>query len=130
MNLAEKIYADLNKRGADLGNASIGIIEKTLTGQIASHDLQNAISRISELKRYTYWPEQGCTGSNAFVQYETGEWMKAEDVEKILGDNNNEQANKKQLLLDYEKFGCTDEYWKQEGEKFANNQIDSFLNQE
>lgn len=29
-DLAEKIYKDLNKRGADLGNASIGIICKTL----------------------------------------------------------------------------------------------------
>ena len=29
-DLAEKIYEDLNKRGADLGNASIGIIRKTL----------------------------------------------------------------------------------------------------
>ena len=29
-DLAEKIYEDLNKRGADLGNASIGIIHKTL----------------------------------------------------------------------------------------------------
>jgi hypothetical protein len=29
-DLAEKIYKDLNKRGADLGNASIGIISKTL----------------------------------------------------------------------------------------------------
>jgi len=29
-DLAEKIYEDLNKKGADLGNASIGIIRKTL----------------------------------------------------------------------------------------------------
>jgi len=29
-DLAEKIYEDLNKRGADLGNASVGIIHKTL----------------------------------------------------------------------------------------------------
>lgn len=29
-DLAERIYNDLNKRGADLGNASIGIIRKTL----------------------------------------------------------------------------------------------------
>ena len=29
-DLAEKVYEDLNKRGADLGNASIGIIRKTL----------------------------------------------------------------------------------------------------
>lgn len=29
-DLAEKIYEDLNKRGAELGNASIGIIRKTL----------------------------------------------------------------------------------------------------
>ena len=29
-DLAEKIYADLNKKGADLGNVSIVFIEKTL----------------------------------------------------------------------------------------------------
>jgi hypothetical protein len=34
-----------------------------------------------------------------------------------------------ELLLAYEKFGCTEEYWQQEGEKFANEQINSFLSQ-
>jgi hypothetical protein len=31
--LSEMIFADLNKRGADLGNASIGIIERTIEKQ-------------------------------------------------------------------------------------------------
>ena len=36
--LTEKIYNDLNKRGAGLGNASIGIIKKTLNEHLGSND--------------------------------------------------------------------------------------------
>ena len=36
-DLAEKIYEDLNKRGAGIGNASIGIIKKTLDEQLRLH---------------------------------------------------------------------------------------------
>ena len=42
--------------------------------------------RISKLKKYTYWPEQGCTGTNAFVQYDSGEWVKVADLNNILAE--------------------------------------------
>lgn len=38
-------------------------------------------------------------------------------------------SQQRELLLAYEKYGCTDEYWQQEGEKFAKGQVDSFLSQ-
>lgn len=34
-DLAKKIYSDLNKRGAELGNASITIIKKTLDKELS-----------------------------------------------------------------------------------------------
>ena len=37
--------------------------------------------------------------------------------------------NKRELLLAYEKFGSTDEYWEQEGRMYAKDQIDSFLDE-
>lgn len=35
----------------------------------------------------------------------------------------------RELLLAYEKFGCTEAYWRDEGESRAKDQVDSFLSQ-
>ena len=49
-DLAEKIYEDLNKRGADLGNASIGIIRKTFDDNGVKNCSIPDVVRFSECK--------------------------------------------------------------------------------
>lgn len=38
-------------------------------------------------------------------------------------------SQQRELLLAYEKFGCTDEFWEKQGENYAQKQVDIFLSQ-
>jgi Lar family restriction alleviation protein len=52
-NVAEKIYEELNNRGAELGTAAIGIIDKVLeserVGAVAQPNAQSVLSDVGEL---------------------------------------------------------------------------------
>ena len=51
-------------------------------------------------------------------------------LEQVKNNGALADVSKRDLLMKYEEFGCSDDYWNEQGREYAKNQIDAFFDEE